>query len=454
MSELPSDELRELFSALCDGVATSAQMERLDELLRSDAEARTVYWHYIDMHSRLTQHPGFLPRLAGVRDQIPRSEPGASPVLGFLGNLGQTGWGQISGHPLSFSLAALAGILLATFLVVAGRHPQPASPVPQVAFEEKAQASHPEQPAEQPRTHLMSQIPPSKATKFAAGQVATLTGVYQARWGGPVQDIALGSRLAAGRELHLEAGLAEITFKLGARVIVEAPAHLRLTSIDGLHVLDGKVTVRADTEDARGFVVHSPIARMVDLGTEFGAKIEDRQTDLHVFQGMVEVNRSDESASRCMRLTAGQRLLIRSDGEVEVPSQSAEPSHFTRDLATAENDCRRWERWSRSIRKDQDLVGYYTFEQGARSRRGTCAAGREAESRDQISCPTWPPPAPRRPAQFAGRGGSRGGGPASRPCSSPGATIACGWTCPAVTRCSPWRPGSTWTGWTTNSTAC
>ena len=152
-----------------------------------------------------------------------------------------------------------------------------------------------------------------------------LTGVYNARWSGPVQNLGLGTPLMIGQELRLDNGLAEITFKLGARVIVAAPAHLRLTSIDGIEVLDGKVTVRADTEDARGFIVKSAVARMVDLGTEFGAAIEqDRQTDLHVFQGMVEISRTRDQDTRAIRLTAGQRIVMRQSGDVEVPSVGAD----------------------------------------------------------------------------------------------------------------------------------
>ena len=166
-----------------------------------------------------------------------------------------------------------------------------------------------------------------------------------------------------GQELRLDNGLAEITFKLGARVIVAAPAHLRLTSIDGIEVLDGKVTVRADTEEARGFVVKSAVARMVDLGTEFGAAVEqDRQTDLHVFQGMVEISRTRDQDTRAIRLTAGQRIVMRQSGNVEVPSVGADSSRFIRSLASAENDLGRWRRWSRSIRNDPDLAAYYNFE--------------------------------------------------------------------------------------------
>ena len=154
-----------------------------------------------------------------------------------------------------------------------------------------------------------------------------------------------------------------MTFKLGAKVIIEGPAHFRLTSIDSLQMLNGNVTVRADTEEARGFVVKSPVAKMTDLGTAFGAAVDrEKQTDLHVFQGLVEVCRTGEDGGQPMRLSAGQRIVIRSTGGVEVPSLGADSRRFARDLASTESDYRRWRRSSESIRQSPDIVGCYAFE--------------------------------------------------------------------------------------------
>ena len=76
-------------------------------------------------------------------------------------------------------------------------------------------------------------------------------------------------------------------------------------------MLDGNVSVRCDSEAARGFVVKSAVAKVTDLGTEFGAAVDaDRQTDLHVFQGMVEVLRNSVENMEPFRMTAGQRVVF------------------------------------------------------------------------------------------------------------------------------------------------
>ena len=325
----------------------------------------------------------------GVQEELPATSGVRSPVLGFLGGVAQQGWGLLSDHTVLFSVLA-AMILVGVSVTVAVRNlRRPDTAEKSATADLKSEISDPEVAAKsQPPVPLsdlpaLSHIPPPQSKNFAPRQVAVLTGVYNARWSGPVQKLGLGTPLMIGQEFRLDGGLAEITFKLGARVIVAAPAHLRLTSIDGVQVLDGNVTVRADTETARGFIVNSAVARVVDLGTEFGAAIEqDRQTDLHVFQGMVEVSRNSDKGTRAFRLAAGQRIVMRQSGDVEVPSVGADGSRFTRSLVSAENDFARWQRWNQSIRKDADLVGYYLGESQSENDRilrnvatGSTAAG-------------------------------------------------------------------------------
>ena len=107
---------------------------------------------------------------------------------------------------------------------------------------------------------------------------------------------------------------------------------------------------------------------------------QDRQTDLHVFQGVVEISRTRDQDTRAIRLTAGQRIVMRQSGNIEVPSVGADSGRFIRSLASAEKDLGRWRHWSRSIRNDPDLVAYYNFEPQSENDRvlGNVAAGSTA----------------------------------------------------------------------------
>ena len=368
-----------LLSRLADESATPEDIAALEQMLLDDAAARRRYVHYLDLHEEL--------RLRANEGGL--SSP-HSPVLGFLGDIGRQGWGFVSGHSVKFSaLAAL--VFVAVIAAVAVRNmdlgrknqagkSQIADQKPEISNPKSANSSSlplaEKGPSDAPgRTHIppadaagLRRITPPKAMEFPQGLVAIVTGDYNAAWNRACGAVKLGGGLKVGQELRLDAGLAELTFKLGARVIVEGPAHFRATSIDGIEMLDGNVTVRADTEAARGFVVKSAVAKVTDLGTEFGAAVEeDRQTDLHVFQGMVEVLRNFDAKLEPFRLTAGQRVVMRRSGKMEIPSLGAEDQRFIRSLENADAAFRRWQRWSEAIRNDPDLVGYYSFEQGAGS---------------------------------------------------------------------------------------
>ena len=372
MSSVLKPEFEYLLRTAMDEPRESVDVLRLEAILVDDPEAMAVYVELMTVHALLQWRSGrklnatrqstaALPPVAAPLPaeeptyefpdpQFPASRP-ASPVLGFLGGVAQQSWVFLSDHAIFFS--ALAATILVAALVTFGARnlgrPNPAakSEITDIQPEVpdlKSQISVPKIAANPQLPSSLSRLPTlvhiqalPQSKDFDPRQVAVLTGVYNTRWSGPVQNLGLGTPLMIGQELRLDNGLAEITFKLGARVIVAAPAHMRLTSIDGIEVLNGKVTVRADTEDARGFVVKSAVARMVDLGTEFGAAIEqDRQTDLHVFQGVVEISRTRDQDTRAIRLTAGQRIVMRQSGNIEVPSVGADSGRFIRSLASAE----------------------------------------------------------------------------------------------------------------------
>ena len=67
------------------------------------------------------------------------------------------------------------------------------------------------------------------------------------RWSGePLQP---GQRLAIGQALALDAGVLELTFDLGARVVVQAPAVVKLESPASLRLEKGKLS--AEITDVR-----------------------------------------------------------------------------------------------------------------------------------------------------------------------------------------------------------
>ena len=119
-----------------------------------------------------------------------------------------------------------------------------------------------------------------------------------------------GALLEAGR-FHLDAGTVELEFNRGARVTLQGPSRFELMNADLLHVSSGNLVARIP-EEAIGFTIVTDEAEVVDLGTEFGLRVDDgQQTEVHVIEGLVEVFPRDASSNRSadsIRVEEGQAI--------------------------------------------------------------------------------------------------------------------------------------------------
>jgi len=149
-----------------------------------------------------------------------------------------------------------------------------------------------------------------------APTVATLTATHHATWAQHSAEgasapgsLALGTKLHPNDRLTLTAGFAQITTQHGAVAILEAPCTVELTdNNNALRLIAGKLVGICETESSEGFLVRTPHMDVTDLGTRFGvdASAPDA-TEVHVYQGEVEVSRSpiaggdDASVERLVR---------------------------------------------------------------------------------------------------------------------------------------------------------
>ncbi|MEX1223507.1 MAG: FecR domain-containing protein, partial [Pirellulales bacterium] len=89
----------------------------------------------------------------------------------------------------------------------------------------------------------------------------------------------------------LNGGLVVIEYDTGARVVLEGPAVYHVQGANGGDLRVGKLTARVETEQAQGFTVEIPHARIVDLGTEFGIEVaEDGGSNVGVIDGKVRLH--------------------------------------------------------------------------------------------------------------------------------------------------------------------
>ncbi|HIJ71880.1 MAG TPA: hypothetical protein HPP87_11030 [Planctomycetes bacterium] len=118
--------------------------------------------------------------------------------------------------------------------------------------------------------------------------VATLTDGIDVKWADSQQPTEIESPLRPGLMI-LEKGYAQITFDEGASIILEAPCKIDLQDAHKAFVESGKLSARVPLK-ARGFMVNTPSASIIDLGTEFGVHVKaDGSSDIHVFTGKVSL---------------------------------------------------------------------------------------------------------------------------------------------------------------------
>lgn len=259
MKSDPIDELERLVSRMLDHSLSNGEATRLNSILRESAEARERYLELLDNHEALCAiYPGDVYEAAlDTSAALPASaidEPAEAA--------------RILEMPFPWRPWLAAAAVLALALTI-------------VSNREKAASDQ----ANAPLAREMAGV-------TAPDTVARLVAVVEAKWLNAQHE--LGSSLAVG-EYTLTQGTADLEFNDGARVSLRGPATFELKSAAHLHLLSGNLVARIP-EDALGFSVTTPQSEVVDLGTEFGLSVKaGGQTDVHVFNGLVEVLTASET---------------------------------------------------------------------------------------------------------------------------------------------------------------
>jgi hypothetical protein len=355
------EELARLIETMRDSQLSEQQHDRLQTLLRDDAELRRFYVQYqllhVDLRTTLENK--------GTKRSNALSKSSSRNV--------RKRWWAVA--------AAVAAMMLGIFF---GRQ-----------FDWEGDRG---------------EVPAAASSSPA---VAKLVAAMDARWssGG---SLRVGSQLPA-RPLKLESGLAEVRFASGASVVLQGPTECVLESPSHLKLGRGRLSANVPTE-AVGFSVRTPVAAVVDLGTEFGVHSNEAgATDVHVFRGQVALGRPSGGGSRKELLDEGMAKHFKADG-----SQSEElPADELAFVSYQEFEARiraeknrpyyRWLAHSYQLRRDPSLIVYYSFddrlgEEGrVRNRSGASAGRLDAQMGNGTDASTRPArtPSGRWPAQRA-----------------------------------------------------
>jgi hypothetical protein len=329
-------EFEELLGALRDGLITPDQAARLDLLLASDPAAQKHYLEYIDLCSMLRHYQGSgKARGESIPTRIaPRRLPGVR-------------WKTVLGQILRYSAAAASLLASALLGAYVGRNAPTAAPADE----------------------RVTTAPASKKPAVPAETVAVLSRVVDAVWGETTLPTVAGSALSRGR-LRLKSGLAQLEFYRGAIVVLEGPTDLELLGTDRALCRQGKVRVRASSQSSK-FSVETPFANKIELGTEFGVRVDEAGgADVRVFEGKVEVQSkpSGRGTAPGREFEKGQGAHLDASGSL-LADTNAVPQSFIgtmeldrRSASGARQRYRAWTDLSRRLQSDPRVVLYYTFE--------------------------------------------------------------------------------------------
>ena len=320
----PSPEFDDAVAAVCHGSAVEAEMRALNELLRSDSGARDKYLMRVELHTRLASDPVLFSHAvdAAAGCRLPGISAGdRRNTLALIPVVPATGRKLVQALALAACLVLIAGGLWTLWLK-------------------------------------------RSATKNGAtsSAVAMLARSVDARWGGNAAPPRMGSALEPGW-FRLEAGLAQVIFYSGARVVIEGPTELQLISPTEAFCPSGRLLAEVP-QPARGFHVKTAQINVVDQGTAFGIDATRGQTEVHVFKGEVELF---AKAVARQSLGEGRAAAVQEDAPPRLMDANTEPfaplfELQTRSLAAEAIRYDQWRVTNGRLNQDPTLLVHLDFE--------------------------------------------------------------------------------------------
>lgn len=199
-----NSELERLIDSLIEGLIDEAGVEQLNRLLVANEQARLVSGAGVD-GLRVVRHPSdprsrHAGKFAHQQRGRFRAGPPERPAVRARHSTATRpiGWSQ---RWLAIAASILIACIATGWLTYQGAN----GTGPLALLGNKPRAAN-----------LAGSPTPSKP-------VATVTGTRDCRWGEDLAGVGFGSSIEAGKTYFLQEGLAEITFKSGARVVLEGP---------------------------------------------------------------------------------------------------------------------------------------------------------------------------------------------------------------------------------------
>ena len=175
---------------------------------------------------------------------------------------------------------------------------------------------------------------PADEQSVAAEFVAKLTNWRSDVWLEASRPPKRDPRLAIGSRLVLRSGFVTLEYETGTHVILEGPAEYEVRGVNSGYLGRGKLVARIETEEAKHFKVETPVTFVEDLGTEFALAVaSDGRTDLHVYEGKVQMGGTNGLAAQVVGAGVSYRIASDTSGDVSAEPVGSLDKSFVRSFA-------------------------------------------------------------------------------------------------------------------------
>lgn len=166
-------------------------------------------------------------------------------------------------------------------------------------------------------------------------QVAVLSDNINAKWADTKSQLVNGDAfVTSARRWLLREGYAELLFENNTRVTLEGPSEFQILTGDQIRLNYGRLYAVVPQE-AIGFMVKTPSAQIVDLGTEFGVDTNFQgDTSVHVTAGRTMMIAGDQSNKLSVEIGKGDAKRIAA-GSLAVSDVAYHDQLFVRDIDSA-----------------------------------------------------------------------------------------------------------------------
>ena len=314
---LDAARLERLLDRYLDEGLTEEEKTELEQTLRSEPDARQMFWQHARFHALLRESgaEGRGRELAALA-----LEPKPRHWWGAMG-----GSIEAARYNAAWIVAAAAVLMAIVGIWLAHRQSAPA------------------------------------LDQMTSG-VAVLTQSVDLEWVPESESYNAGSALSPGW-LRIKSGLAQIEFSDGARLLVEGPAELQIISRGEVFCRSGRLTAQVP-QTARGFKLASAQMAVIDLGTAFGFEARDGAAEIDVFEGKVKIA---DSGAPAPELSAGQAMGVDAKGAwrqfASALARFPDADAFEKKAASSwERRNQAWLAASEVLRHDPSVLLYYTFQ--------------------------------------------------------------------------------------------